>query len=315
MDASNHMFFRPSFPLRDVIDHYWFVEVFKSVDGNVSSHRQIHLPEGCIDLYLDYHNSYHKTSLGNKDLGIVQSIILGTRNIDNIVMCHGFSVPFKGIRIRFTVQGFYKIFRTPINYLHNKIIPSDEVIGNAFKVLMDQIELARNNHERKKILDQFFITQLSRNSDKNINTAGCLEALQIIGTYKGNIKLAELAKSMKRSERYLEYHFKTVTGFSPKDYCINLRLNHVMKRLANPKPFRWHDLVADFGYYDQAHLINDFKKATTITPKYFLKNNFKQFLFGNSLLIITEALSVRNDMEGIYETYKKSNERFLNYPD
>jgi AraC-like DNA-binding protein len=315
MDASNHMFFKPSFLLRDVIDHYWFAEVYKSVDGSVSSHRQIHLPESCIDLFMDYHNSYHKTSICNKDLGNIQSTIIGTRDVDNIIQCSCFSVPFKGIRIRFTIPGFYKLFRIPVCNIYNNVFSSNEVLGNDLKILQDKIEHARNNYIRKDILDQFFLTQMNRNSDKNTNTKRCLEALDIIDTHNGNIKLTYLIKQVNMSERSLEYHFKTITGITPKDYCIILRIKNVLNRLSNPQPFKWHDLIADNGYYDQAHLINEFKKATTITPEYFLKNVFRHLIFANNILVFTKTDETKNDMGEIFKTYSKSRDSFLNRND
>jgi AraC-like DNA-binding protein len=90
-----------------------------------------------------------------------------------------------------------------------------------------------------------------------------------------------LATELGVGRRTLERTFQTTIGISPKRYAGILRTQHFLKALHQPESLT--RLAYEFGYYDQSHLIRDFKAKTGITPgKYFaardaLAVNFIQF--------------------------------------
>ena len=83
--------------------------------------------------------------------------------------------------------------------------------------------------------------------------------------------------------RQLERMFKTTIGISPKQYAGILRTQQFLKAMKTCDTQNLTQLAYEFGYYDQSHLIRDFKTKTGITPgKYFaakdtLALNFIQF--------------------------------------
>ena len=67
-------------------------------------------------------------------------------------------------------------------------------------------------------------------------------------------------------------HFKNATGVAragPKDFARTVRLQRAVRRAATSKD--WASIAADAGYYDQAHLIADFRELVGLTPGAFLK--------------------------------------------
>jgi AraC-like DNA-binding protein len=66
-------------------------------------------------------------------------------------------------------------------------------------------------------------------------------------------------------KRFIE-RFKADVGVTPKRYCRILRFQHVVTRAHHCGPIDWTALALDCGYFDQAHLIHEFREFSGLTP-------------------------------------------------
>jgi AraC-like DNA-binding protein len=71
------------------------------------------------------------------------------------------------------------------------------------------------------------------------------------------------------AKRFIE-RFKNEVGLTPKRYCRVLRFQQVLARAHRGRSIDWTALAADCGYFDQAHLINDFRAFAGLTPSVYL---------------------------------------------
>jgi transcriptional regulator GlxA family with amidase domain len=70
------------------------------------------------------------------------------------------------------------------------------------------------------------------------------------------------------SPRQLRRLFRLELGIGPKRYIRIVRLRRLLSTArANVS---WADLAIEAGFYDQAHLISDFKELLNATPDAFL---------------------------------------------
>ena len=60
------------------------------------------------------------------------------------------------------------------------------------------------------------------------------------------------------------------TGLSPKEMARVARLRALLAQLASDGRADWAGLACDFGYADQAHLINEFQSLTGKSPQRYL---------------------------------------------
>jgi AraC-like DNA-binding protein len=60
--------------------------------------------------------------------------------------------------------------------------------------------------------------------------------------------------------------FEQAVGLTPKRYTRVLRLGALLPTLARCGPRDWAQLAAQAGYYDQSHLIHEFRRLAGITP-------------------------------------------------
>jgi AraC-like DNA-binding protein len=81
--------------------------------------------------------------------------------------------------------------------------------------------------------------------------------------------VARSAESLGVSTRQLERRFKARVGMSPKHFARIARFQRVF-RAVEEGGTGWVDAAAECGYYDQAHLIRDFRELAGEAPSHLL---------------------------------------------
>ncbi len=92
-------------------------------------------------------------------------------------------------------------------------------------------------------------------------------ALHILRQTGGRMRTQSLAKRLDVSERHLRRRFRSITGHSPKSYARMLRVTGTALMAENLDHPDWAQIAYGAGYYDQAHMINDFKGIIGLTPQ------------------------------------------------
>jgi transcriptional regulator GlxA family with amidase domain len=78
--------------------------------------------------------------------------------------------------------------------------------------------------------------------------------------------IAEVTDATGLSARRLVELFRQQVGMPPKQFCRVQRFQRVIRRLTPSGPIDWADVAAANGYFDQAHLIHDFRAIAGISP-------------------------------------------------
>lgn len=72
------------------------------------------------------------------------------------------------------------------------------------------------------------------------------------------------------SERHLRRVFRDVVGMSPKAFARLARFQRALQAARERSPASWGRIAAATGYYDQAHLIDEFRTIAGVTPRALL---------------------------------------------
>lgn len=112
-----------------------------------------------------------------------------------------------------------------------------------------------------------------------------VRAMNAIMEQRGNLKTLELAKELHISSRQMERIFLQNMGLTPKKAASLIRYQHVWQEACFHPQFHVLDAVQKYGYTDQAHLLNDFRKihgmSLSEARKYAFQNvDFLQEKFG-----------------------------------
>jgi AraC-like DNA-binding protein len=67
------------------------------------------------------------------------------------------------------------------------------------------------------------------------------------------------------AKRFIEL-FRDDVGLTPKVFCRVLRLQAVLDRVVSGREVDRARVAVDFDYYDQSHLIRDFRAFSGMTP-------------------------------------------------
>jgi methylphosphotriester-DNA--protein-cysteine methyltransferase len=120
--------------------------------------------------------------------------------------------------------------------------------------------------EFKQVAEETLLELLARPASKipEQNPLVMDAIIQMIRT-RGSKNLSSLLKDIHASERQLERFFAQTLSLSPKKVSSLIRYQSLWQSVCFSKKFDIQDAVADFGYFDQSHLLNDFKKFHGMT--------------------------------------------------
>ena len=86
---------------------------------------------------------------------------------------------------------------------------------------------------------------------------------------KGNISIGTLAEETGYSECYIRRIFGKIHGISPKVFEKFVRFQNTLNLMEKEK-IGLEELAAECGYYDQSHMIKDFKNFSGVTPEAYM---------------------------------------------
>jgi|WetSurMetagenome_2_1015567.scaffolds.fasta_scaffold36504_3 AraC-like DNA-binding protein len=277
---------QPSGILQQYISHYIVTEVLiPDMNGESLNHLQISMPDGALEMHFSYSDTTVKFGFNNNDFHTYRSAIIGVNDLENALRQTSLRSSHKCIVVKFKYQGFYEIFGIPVSAFSDKIYETEDVLGSQVNRLHVQLDNAYNNEARIKYVEQFMMSRLKTGQKHSYRVDRCIKALGFINDCHGNLNLSALMEKLDISERPVQRDFKTIIGVSPKQFCKIIRFHNFMLSLNISAPYNGSDLVYRFGYYDQSHMIKEFKKATTMTPEWYLKNRGKKvFTIANMLI-------------------------------
>lgn len=82
--------------------------------------------------------------------------------------------------------------------------------------------------------------------------------------------IAEIAAEVGVSHGHLDREFTRVVGLTPRVLARLLRMRRLLAALDVSTTPVWTDLAQAYGWFDQAHLIRDFKRYTGVTPSAYV---------------------------------------------
>jgi|HubBroStandDraft_3_1064219.scaffolds.fasta_scaffold20909_2 AraC-like DNA-binding protein len=165
--------------------------------------------------------------------------------------------------VKFHPGGFRPFLKSSVSALADSTVPANRIFGKAVNALTRILASARKESEKVAAANAFFGARLPE-PDDTIALAGQLVA-RILA--EPNIKTVnDLATCTGISKRSLQRLFNDYVGASPKWVIRRYRLHELIEKFDSGAQPHWAQLALDLGYFDQAHLINDFKSIVGYTP-------------------------------------------------
>lgn len=146
-----------------------------------------------------------------------------------------------------------------------------EIDGDIFgKNLTEKIALAKTMSERieifKKAYEDMVLGRNSLSDKEKINEY----LVNRIGRTKGMITMRQLEDETNYSACYLRRIFKSFHGISPKQFAQYIRFQNLLMQ-ADKEGVRYEQVALDCGYYDEPHMMKEFKKYSGVTLEQYRK--------------------------------------------
>lgn len=252
----------PSPRLAGYVKCFWALEF----NGVEAGEPEPVVPDGCIEIVFNLADRFRRFH-ENGNFEIQPSSLIAGQMRQSILIGPSGEVRLFGVR--FQPDGAYAFFRFDMSDLADRIEPLDTVWTSVGEI-EERLMIARDFAACVAIIEAELIRRLREYSPLDIFLQ---RAVEYISLGNGGRPVAALAKDIGISERGLERRFKQSVGLSPKMFSRILRFQSVLRSLESAATPGILDAAADFGYYDQSHLINDFRQFAGVSPAVFFERS------------------------------------------
>ena len=232
---------------------YWLLED----DAPLSSVQRV-VPDGRAQLILNLGDPYEAQTNRGWQLQ-PQFFFIGQITSPLLIRATG---PFRMIGINFYPHTASQLLKIPMCELTDTAaISLDDFSGQRFHEF-NRIEELRSPLEWFPALDGIIHSL----AECGVNDNGLLSvAVRKLEQAGGLMSIATVADHVGLSSRQFERRFTRAVGITPKLFCRIQRFQRVFPVLEN-EPSGWADAAVRCGYYDQAHLIRDFREFAGKPP-------------------------------------------------
>lgn len=249
---------RPSPPLAALIDSIWLAE-----REALPHSRERSLPTGCADIVIPLLQDSIVRFDGVDDFdpkhfrgGIVQ----GPHDQFSV---RGMGGPSSVIGVHFKPGGAAAFFGGALPGLRNRTVLLEELWGAPARELRERLQAAASPADRIRILELDLTRRFMNALPGDLMIR---RALHAIHADPSSASIEPVQQASGCSPAQFIRRFEASVGLTPKRYARVQRFNALLPTIVRCGPRDWASLAADAGYFDQSHLIHEFKRFAGVTP-------------------------------------------------
>lgn len=215
------------------------------------------LPDGCVDIMFIRHKNRSS------------AIYIGTPlHADALAHCHFFAKDDLIFGVRFLQGNMTWMRHCCAKELLNASFDFAAISGET--ELIESICDCMDFQKQIQIFMQRYLPEYQKVHMKLLNRKNPAFYMmqQMLGS-NGNVRIQKLSEEMAFSVRHLNEMFRTAYGVSPKEFEKLVRFQNSLTQLEQNN--RISDAAMAAGYYDQSHLLKEFRSLVGISPKMYLQ--------------------------------------------
>lgn len=249
---------RPSGLLHAYVDSLWYVE-----RDALPHARERCLPTGCADIvvpllqdHLIRYDSEHDTQARRLRGAIVQGPsdrfgVRGTEGASAVVGVH------------FTPGGAAAFFGGALPALRNRTELLEDLWGPSARELRERMQAAASPHHALQLMHGHLLQRL-----RDATPIDPLAAFAIAAFRRdpARARVEPVQRASGCTPAQFIRRFEQAAGLTPKRFARVLRLGVLLPQIVRCGPRDWAQIAAGAGYFDQSHLIREFRQLAGITP-------------------------------------------------
>ena len=167
---------------------------------------------------------------------------------------------------KFRPGGAYAFFGLSADVLRDQHVPLEKLWGSAAIQLQDEAMAAKTPEARISVLEE---AMTARPANARRAHPAVAHAVRRFHTHCGVEHVAAMAAEVDLSSHRFIDLFRREVGLPPKLYCRLLRFRRLLRDVALMPATDLTGVALDCGYYDQSHMIREFKAFSGLTPSAF----------------------------------------------
>lgn len=253
---------RPSPRLAEYVKCFWALDHSRC---SAPDEPEPVVPDGSVEIVFNLSDRFRRYHQGGDVETQPASLIAGQMSKSVLI---GPSGNVRLFGIRFKPAGAFPFFRFDICELADRIEPLDAVWGSAADLIGEQLS-STNGFEKQVVVAEAALAE--RLCERTARDAVLQHAVEAISRGGGAKRVRSLARELALSERGLERRFNRFVGLTPKTFSRIVRFQKVLRHLGSAAERDILETALSFGYYDQSHLINDFRQFAGSSPTSFME--------------------------------------------
>ncbi|MEN0653144.1 MULTISPECIES: AraC family transcriptional regulator [Hyphobacterium] len=245
------------------------VAEFWDTSGRFAFAREQLLPRGSIFLVFNLGTAQRRHDCGRDITRLPRAYLWGLQDGPVWTVPDGGTGPFDGASVgaRLYAGGAAALFGLPGSELRGRALALDDILPAArVDRLLDRVARNTSPAGRIGIVTAFLRGLGALRSDAVIDWT-----VAMIREGRGGLPVSHIADAAGLSRRVLSRRFHERTGMGPKRYGRLVKFFSAVEMIKPARTVDWAGVAADAGYYDQAHMIRDFREFAGCTPAHFLR--------------------------------------------
>ena len=253
--------YRPVGPVARYVEKIWYCDGF----GVVHRKHRV-LPARRFQLFISLSDAPLQGPGGTIDESgqRASSLVVGMRSHFSVLDTSKLQ---SAMGVLFRPGGARTFFDAPADMFSNESVPLELVWGSLANQLRDRLREASTPGEKFMALESGLLDR--RNSRVELHAA-VRYALGEFAEQPHIHRVVDVAREAGLSRRRFSHLFREQVGLTPKLYCRLGRFRRVLRQIAGGAPVNWADMAVAGGYCDQAHLANEFRNFSGISPNAYL---------------------------------------------
>jgi len=167
--------------------------------------------------------------------------------------------------VRFRPAAAATLFRISMADATDRELPLSDLVGRAAsRAFARLVRKMRTEERRFAAIEEWLVARTTRT---RVPRSRASHVVDLLLRARGQARIGVIARSLGWSPRRIERAFLREIGVRPKLYARIVRLNAVLARLDATDRASAVDLALEAGYFDQAHLLRDFRLLAGRTPR------------------------------------------------
>jgi AraC-like DNA-binding protein len=168
----------------------------------------------------------------------------------------------KAVRVGFHPSGLHRLLGLSLAEMIDGSYDAEDVFGNEMKELNSKLQEAKSFDAIKDVVEQFLLQKAKALKELLPFDRAMLELVQS----EGNISIEKIASLACLSLRQFERVSKERIGLPPKLFARIVRFSKAYRLRESFPNVSWTKIAYECNYFDQMHLIRDFKQFAGVAP-------------------------------------------------